>query len=88
MINAFSLNKLLNKMISCQHLSRLFLFIPFDLLAPKEFRFIWYSNFLTLSVPDESYSRNVSCALNMKSTSLFFFINNACHNLLYIILNG
>jgi hypothetical protein len=63
MINAFSLNKLLNKMISCQHLSRFFRFIPFDLLAPKEFRFIWYSNFLTLSVPDESYSSNVSCAL-------------------------
>ena len=25
---------------------------------------IWFSNILTLSTPDEGYSRNVSCALN------------------------
>jgi len=25
---------------------------------------IWFSNLLTMSVPDEGYYRNVSCALN------------------------
>ena len=32
-------------------------FMFFGLLAPKTFKIIWLSNFLTLSVPEESYSR-------------------------------
>jgi hypothetical protein len=38
----------------------------FGFLALKEFNFVWggLSNILALSVPDEGYSRNVSCALN------------------------
>ena len=31
---------------------------------------IWISNILALSVPDEGYSRNASCALSMISTFL------------------
>ena len=31
---------------------------------------IWFSNLLILSVPDEGYSRNASCALNLISTFL------------------
>jgi len=36
--------------------------------APKDFKIILLSNILALSVPDEGYSRNVSCALNLIST--------------------
>ena len=40
------------------------------LLAPKDFKNIWLSNLLIMSVPDEGYSRNVSCTLNLISTFL------------------
>ena len=30
----------------------------------------WFSNILTISVPDEGYSRNTSCAINLLSTFL------------------
>jgi hypothetical protein len=36
----------------------------FDLLVPKDIEIIWLSNLLFVSVPDESYSRNMSCTLN------------------------
>ena len=39
-------------------------------LLPKRY-IIWLSNLLILSVPDEGYSRNASCALNLISTFLF-----------------
>ena len=32
----------------------------FGLFAHKTFKIIWFSNFLTLSVPDEGYYSNVS----------------------------
>ena len=35
---------------------------------------IQLSNLLTLSVHDEGYSRNASCALNLTSTSVIFYI--------------
>jgi hypothetical protein len=38
--------------------------MPFGFLAPNNF--IWLSNILSLSVPDEGYSRNASCTLNLK----------------------
>jgi len=50
------------------------LFRPFDFLAHKDFKIIWLSNILTLSVPDAGYSRNVSCALILISTFLFHSI--------------
>ena len=46
----------------------LFLFRLFDLLAPKDFKIIWLSNLLIMSVPDKGYSREVSCILNVIST--------------------
>jgi len=33
------------------------------------------SNLLTLSIPDEGYSRNVSCALNLISTFLLHHVS-------------
>jgi hypothetical protein len=36
----------------------------FGFLAPKYFYISWLCNLWILSVPDEVYSRNVSCALN------------------------
>ena len=33
-----------------------------------------FLNLLILSVPDEDYSRNASCTLNLIYTCLFFFI--------------
>jgi hypothetical protein len=40
------------------------------LLLPK-LSIIWLSNLSMLSVHDEGYSRNASCALNLISTFLF-----------------
>ena len=37
---------------------------------PLKASIIWISNILALSVPDEGYSRNASCALSMISTFL------------------
>ena len=37
---------------------------PFDVLPSKDFKIIWLSNRMTLSTPDEGYSRNALCALN------------------------
>jgi len=37
-------------------------------------RFNWLSNLSILSVPDEGYSRNVSCALNLMSTFLLLLL--------------
>ena len=45
------------------------LFRPFGVIAPTTC--IWLSNISMLSVPDEGYSRNASCALNLISTFLF-----------------
>ena len=45
------------------------LFRPFGIIAPTTG--IWLSNISMLSVPDEGYSRNASCALNLISTFLF-----------------
>ena len=43
------------------------------LLPPK---IIWLSNLLVLSVPDERYSRNASCALSLISTFLLHWIKS------------
>ena len=34
----------------------------------------WFLNYLALSIPDEGYSRNASCVLNLISTSLLLFL--------------
>ena len=49
------------------------LFRPFGFIAPNTLN-IWPSNFSILSVHDEGYSRNASCAINLISTFLFYFI--------------
>ena len=36
----------------------------FDFLVLKNFYIVWLYNPLTLSVPDDGYSRTASCALN------------------------
>ena len=41
-------------------------------IAPKYFYIIWFSIISILNVPDESYYRNASCALNFISTGVFF----------------
>ena len=43
---------------------------PLVSLLPK-LEIIWLSNLSNLGVPEEDYSRNVSCALNLISTFLF-----------------
>jgi hypothetical protein len=40
---------------------------------------IWPSNLSILSLPDEGYSRNASCALNLKSTFLFKLFTDSAH---------
>ena len=47
---------------------------PFCFIAPKHFSIIWLSNLSILSIPDEGYFRNVSCALNLISMLFFFFV--------------
>jgi hypothetical protein len=49
--------------------------MPFDFLAPKDFKIIWLSNILGLSVPDEGYSKNVWRALNLISMFLLHLEN-------------
>ena len=39
------------------------------------FKIIWLSNRLTLSVPDDGYSRNVSCELFLISMFLLLIIS-------------
>ena len=56
------------------------LFRSFGVLAPKNVKIIWISNILALTVPDEGYSRNASCALNLISTFLLLFLNNVITN--------
>jgi len=55
------------------------LFRPFGLPALKDFyQLSCLSNLLTLSVPDEGYSRHESCALN--STSTFVLSHTTNHS--------
>ena len=44
------------------------------ILSPKDFLIICLSNILILTVPDEGYSRNASCALNWVSTIWLYHI--------------
>jgi hypothetical protein len=46
------------------------LFKRWGFLALRDFKIIWLSNILALSVPDEGYSRNAPYALNLISTFL------------------
>ena len=48
---------------------------PLVLLILKLY-IIWLSNILALSVPDEGYSRNASCALNLIFTYLLVLFTN------------
>ena len=50
------------------------LFRPFGFHSSK------HSNILTLSVPDEGYSRNASCALNLIST--FIWVTNVQNHMI------
>ena len=47
------------------------LFKPFGFLAPKDFKMIWLSNIMALSVLDEGYSRYALSGLNLISKFLF-----------------
>ena len=53
---------------------------PFGLLVPKEFKIIWLYILSILCVPDEGYSRKMSCALNLISTFVFTSYSQANHN--------
>jgi len=41
-----------------------FLFNLFGFPASKDCYFVWFSNIMTMSEPDEGYYRNSSCALH------------------------
>jgi len=53
---------------------------PLVLLLPK------LSKRTILSVPDEGYSRNASCALNLISTFLFRLLDMTMYILVYVII--
>ena len=57
----------------------------FGLLAPTVFSIIWLSNSLTMSVHDEGYSGNTSCALNYISTCSFKNQHDFGHTIIYVI---
>ena len=44
--------------------------------SPDDFYVTWLSNILAVCVPDECYSRNTSCALNLISRFLLMIINH------------
>ena len=50
-------------------------FWPLIFLLPKIFKIFSFSNILALSVLDEGYSRNESCALNLLSMFLLNLLN-------------
>ena len=50
------------------------LFRLFLSLVPKDIKSIWFSQSLAFSVPDEGYSRNASCALNLIFSFSFFCV--------------
>lgn len=67
------------------------LFRSFGILAPKDFKVIWHSNLLIMTVPDEEYSRNASCILYSIIMLLFYPCNCSIHafyhheiNILYL----
>jgi hypothetical protein len=49
------------------------LFMPFGFYAPEYCKF-GFPFFLALSVPDEGYSKNTSCALNLKLIYMFYHV--------------
>jgi len=51
-------------------------FSPFGFIAPKNFNYLAFRSF-DMSLPDEGYSRHVSCALNLKST-FHFYLSDYC----------
>ena len=57
------------------------MFRPFGFLALEDFKMI-----SALSVPDEGYSRNALCALNLISTFLLHTINNV-YERMFILLH-
>ena len=64
---------------------RRLLTIPFKaygLRGLKTFKIIWFSNISTLIVPDEGYSRNVSCTLILIST----FLLSWCIFIVFVII--
>ena len=50
------------------HVLTTYMYSQFDWLTSLDFKVTWLSNLSLLSVPDEGYSRNASCALNLRST--------------------
>jgi hypothetical protein len=51
-------------------------FRPFGCIAPKALNYLAFRSF-NMSVPDEGYFRNVTCALNLKST-FHFYLSDYC----------
>jgi len=58
------------------------LFRTFCFIASKHLKIIRLSNLSTLSVPDEGYSRNESCALNLISKSWSWSYGSSIYNYL------
>jgi hypothetical protein len=66
-------------------LGRFWLFsLVFGFLAPKDFCIIWLSYIVALSIRDEGYSKNSSCALGLISA---FSFDNVCIRL-YLIMSA
>ena len=61
------------------------MFRHFDFLGLKDL-VTWFLNILSLSVPDEGYSRNASCALSFISTFLSLVYNEKEHQVSYLFL--
>jgi hypothetical protein len=59
------------------------LFRLFDFLASKDFKIIWLSNILTLSIPNVGYCRNVLCTLDRISMFQWQWNKNQDHTLLF-----
>jgi len=48
---------------------------PFGFIGSKHFWIIWLSNRSIMSVPDEDYFRNATCALHLISPFIDFKVN-------------
>ena len=58
----------------CFKINVIKLFRPFGFIALKHYYIIWLSILSILSVPDEGYSRNASCAPKLMSTFLLHLL--------------
>ena len=77
---------LITKLCTCDSMFHHILIYSITLHLYFQFIF-WFSNFLSWSMPDECYFRNVLCALNWISTFYCIKLGNVCNKVVSCLLD-